>query len=209
MSSEHSYAAPGPQSYQSSASFLLYFPSVVFLVYKVQLIMKRKFLFGLGIAALVASAPFVSSTPVFASLQEAGAAIAQALTRPEVKLEMGVEKQVTVVDDKGQEKTEWQKLEGEVAVQPGDTLRYDVVSSNAGDIAAEKLVVNQPIPAQMTYVLGSAKGNASAEATYSIDNGATFVAEPMVEVTLPDGTVEMQPAPRKRTPTLSGTSKMR
>ena len=157
--------------------------------------MKRKFMFGLGVAALVASAPFVSSTPVFANLQEAGVAIAQKLTRPEVKLEMGVDKQVTVIDENGQEKMEWQKLEGEVAVQPGDILRYDVVSSNTGEIAAEKLVVNQPIPAQMTYVIGSAKGNDAAEATYSIDNGVTFVAEPMVEVTLPDGTVEMQPAP--------------
>jgi len=157
--------------------------------------MKRKLMFGLGVAALVASAPFVSSTPVFANLQEAGTAIAQILTRPEVKLEMGVEKQVTVIDENGEEKAEWQKLDGEVAVQPGDLLRYDVVSSNASDIAAEKLVVNQPIPPQMTYVLGSAKGNAAAKAIYSIDNGVTFVAEPMVEVTLPDGTVEMQPAP--------------
>ena len=156
--------------------------------------MKRKFMFGLGVAALVASAPFASNTPVFANLQEAGTAIAQRLTRPEVKLEMGVDKQVAVVEN-GQEKMDWQKLEGEAAVQPGDVLRYGVVSTNAGDIAAERLVVNQPIPAQMTYVLGSAKGNAAAEATYSIDNGVTFVAEPMVEVTLPDGTVEMQPAP--------------
>ena len=157
--------------------------------------MKRKLVFGLGIAALVASAPFVSSTPVLANLQEAGTAIAQLLNRPEVKLEMGVEKQVTVVDEDGKEKLEWQKLEGEAEVKPGDVLRYDVVSSNAGEVAADKLVINQPIPAQMTYVLGSAKGNAAAEATYSIDNGATFVAKPMVEVTLPDGTVEMQPAP--------------
>ncbi|MEL7226328.1 MAG: hypothetical protein AAGL17_16230, partial [Cyanobacteria bacterium J06576_12] len=31
--------------------------------------------------------------------------------------------------------------------------------------------------------------------TYSIDNGESFVTEPMVEVTLADGTKEMQPAP--------------
>jgi uncharacterized repeat protein (TIGR01451 family) len=157
--------------------------------------MKRKFMFGLGIAALVASAPLVVSTPVFANLQEAGAAIAQRITRPEVKLEMGVEKKVTVVDAEGKEKVEWQALTGEASVTPGDALRYAVKSENAGEISAENLVVTQPIPAQMTFVIGSEKGNTSASATYSIDNGATFVAEPMVEVTLPDGTVEMKPAP--------------
>ena len=47
----------------------------------------------------------------------------------------------------------------------------------------------------MTYVIGSEKGITAAVATYSIDNGETFVAQPMVEVQLPDGTVEMQPAP--------------
>jgi uncharacterized repeat protein (TIGR01451 family) len=157
--------------------------------------MKRKFMFGLGMAALVASAPFAVSTPVFANLQEAGSAIAQLITRPEVKLEMGVEKQVTVVDAQGKSTTEWQKLEGEAAVQPGDMLRYGVTSSNASEMSAENLVVTQPIPAQMTFVIGSDKGNSAASATYSIDNGATFVADPMVKVTLPDGTVEMQPAP--------------
>jgi len=157
--------------------------------------MKRKFMFGLGVAALVASAPLAVSTPVFASLQEAGTALAQRISQPEVTLEMGVEKQVTVIDANGQEKAEWQKLEGAATVNPGDILRYAVTSSNAGDVAAENLVVTQPIPAAMTYIIGSSKGNNAAAATYSIDNGATFVAQPMVEVTLPNGTTEMQPAP--------------
>ncbi len=157
--------------------------------------MKRKFMFGLGIAAAVATAPLAMSTPVFANLVNAGTAIAQQILRPEVTLEMGVEKQITVVDANGQEKAEWQKLDGEATVNPGDTLRYEVVSANAGDAEAQNLEVVQPIPAEMTLILGSEKGNASAAATYSIDSGATFVAEPMVEVTLPDGTVEMQPAP--------------
>ena len=156
--------------------------------------MKRKFMFGLGVAALVVSAPFVSSTPVFANLQEAGMAIAQNILRPEVKLEMGVEKQIITLDAEGKEQTEWVTLEGEAAVQPGNVLRYSVVSSNDGEVPAKNLSITQPIPAEMTYVIGSEKG-AAATTTYSIDNGETFVAEPMVEVTLPDGTVEMQPAP--------------
>ena len=156
--------------------------------------MKRKFMFGLGLAAMVA-APLAVSTPVFANLQEVGSAIAQKLLRPEVTLEMGVEKQITVIDENGLEKTEWQTLAGEATVQPGDMLRYEVTSSNSGDIAAENLVIEQPIPKAMTFVIGSQKGNSAASPTYSIDNGETFVAEPMVEVILADGTVEMQPAP--------------
>ncbi|MBE9064392.1 DUF11 domain-containing protein [cf. Phormidesmis sp. LEGE 11477] len=157
--------------------------------------MKRKFLFGMGIAALAATAPFAMSTPVFANLQEAGTAIVQQLLQPEVKLEMGAEKQVTVLDEDGQPKLAWQALGEKATVQPGDVLRYAVVSSNEGEMAAKNLVITQPIPAAMTYVIGSEKGNTAAAATYSIDNGETFVAEPMVEVKLPNGEVEMQPAP--------------
>ena len=157
--------------------------------------MKRKLLFGFGFAALVATAPLAVSTPVFANLQTAGEAIVQKLLQPEVKLVMGAEKQVTVVDEKGESKLVWEKLEGNVAVQPSDVIRYVVASENNGEMAAKDLVVTQPIAPEMTYVLGSAKGNDIAGITYSIDSGKTFVEKPMVEVTLPDGTVEMQPAP--------------
>lgn len=157
--------------------------------------MKRKFLFGFGIAALVAAAPLAVSTPVLANLQQAGEAIAQQLLQPEVKLVMGADKQVTITDDAGQPKTSWEKLEGNVTVLPGDVIRYTVESSNEGEMAAKNLVITQPIPSELEFTIGSDKGNSSATTTYSIDGGESFVAEPMVEVTLPDGTVEMKPAP--------------
>lgn len=157
--------------------------------------MKRKFLYGFGIAALVAVAPVIATTPVLANIQEAGTAIAQKLLQPEVKLVMSADKQVVVKDVNGQDKLEWKALEGEVTVQPGDVLRYVVASENEGEMAASNLVVTQPIAKEMTYKLGSAQGNDIAEITYSIDGGESFVAEPMVEVTLADGTKEMQPAP--------------
>ncbi len=157
--------------------------------------MKRKFLFGIGIAALAVTAPLTMTTPVFANLQAAGSAIAQQLLQPDVKLVMGAEKQVTVVDKNGQSKLVWEKLEGAATVKPGDVLRYAVETSNEGEMAAKNLEITQPIPTKMAFVIGSDEGNATAKATYSIDNGATFVAEPKVEVTLPDGTVEMKPAP--------------
>lgn len=157
--------------------------------------MKRKFLYGFGFAAAIAIAPLAMGTPVLANLQQAGESIVQQLLQPEVKLVMGAEKQITVMDENGEPKIAWEKLEGNVTVLPSDVVRYTVESSNEGEMAAENLVITQPIPEELTFKIGSDKGNDSAEATYSIDNGETFVAEPMVEVTLPDGTVEMQPAP--------------
>ena len=157
--------------------------------------MKRKFLFGFGFAALVAIAPLAVITPVFAELQKTSEAIVQKLRQPEVKLVMSADKQVTITDENGQPELVWKKLEDDIAVQPGDVLRYVVASENEGEISAENLVVTQPIAPQMTYVLGSAKGNEIATITYSIDGGETFAAEPAVKVALPDGTIEMQPAP--------------
>ncbi|MEL6350653.1 MAG: hypothetical protein AAFR58_02705 [Cyanobacteria bacterium J06627_28] len=157
--------------------------------------MKRKFLYGFGFAAAIAVAPLAMGTPVLANLQQAGEAIVQQLRQPEVKLEMGADKQITITDENGQPQVAWEALEGDVTVQPGDVIRYTIESSNEGEMAAKNLVITQPIPEALEFEIGSDKGNASAETTYSIDNGETFVAEPMVEVTLPDGTVEMQPAP--------------
>lgn len=157
--------------------------------------MKRKYLFGLGFMALAAAVPLATTTPVLANLQAAGEMLVQQLRRPEVKLVMGAEKQVTEIDQNGQEKRVWKQLEGSVTVQPGDVLRYSVHTENEGEVAAEDLVVTQPVPDQTVYILDSANGNDSAQITYSIDSGETFVEEPMIEVTLPDGTVELRPAP--------------
>ena len=157
--------------------------------------MKRKFLYGFGFAAAIAVAPLAMGTPVLAQLQQAGEAIVQQLRQPEVKLVMGADKQITVTDENGEPKLAWEKLEGDVTVQPGDLIRYSVASSNEGEMAAENLVVTQPIPEALTFKIGSDKGHESAVTTYSIDNGESFVTEPMVEVTLADGTKEMQPSP--------------
>ena len=82
-----------------------------------------------------------------------------------------------------------------MTVQPGDILRYTVDGANSGDIEATNLQITQPVPEQTVYVLGSAESVTAAEITYSIDGGETFVDSPMIEVELPDGTIEQQPAP--------------
>ena len=156
--------------------------------------MKRWYL-GLSAFALIATAPLVGDVPVLAQLQKAGENIDQAVLRPQIKLDLTVAKQIVKVDEQGRENISWEPLENEAVVMPGDMLRYTVSGDNLGEAAAKNLVVTQPIPAQTTYELGSAVNNGAAQITYSIDNGNSFVEAPTVEVTLPDGTVEEQPAP--------------
>lgn len=156
--------------------------------------MKRKLSIGLGILAAAAIIPVATSTPVLAELAKAGEAIVQNIMRPKVKMVLSAQKQVITTDAEGNDVTSWETLEGTVSVEPGDVIRYSLTSENAGEKPAENLVLTQPVPAQTEYVADSAKANGAA-LSYSIDGGETFSAQPMISVTLPDGTVEQQPAP--------------
>ncbi len=160
-----------------------------------RLFAKKRLFLGLSAIALVGATPFATNQPVMAQLEEVKDAIVQAVLRPEVKLTLSAEKQIVELDEKGQEKISWEALEGKVTVQPGDVLRYTVDGANSGDVEAKGLSITQPVPSQTEYVLTSAQTDSAAEIVYSIDGGQSFVAEPMIEVTLPDGTVELQPAP--------------
>jgi uncharacterized repeat protein (TIGR01451 family) len=158
--------------------------------------MKRSSIFSVAAIALIAtSIPFLDNTPVLAGFQEVGEAIAQAIKGPDVKLNLIVAKKLVTKDAEGKEKITWEELKNNAVVMPGDSLRYQVSSENMGDRAAEDLVITQPIPPKTIYELSSASSNNNAEITYSIDNGKTYVEQPMVEVTLPDGKVEKRPAP--------------
>lgn len=155
---------------------------------------QRRLFVGLSVLALAGVLPSVSE-PVRAQLTEVSESIVEAIRQPDVKLTLSAEKQLVELDAAGEEKITWQALGNKAAVIPGDVLRYTITGNNAGEAAAGSLNVSQPIPVQMTYVLDSAVSASPAMLTYSIDGGATFVPEPMVEVELPDGTVELRPAP--------------
>ncbi|NMF81763.1 DUF11 domain-containing protein [Nodosilinea sp. P-1105] len=154
---------------------------------------------GAAAALVTVTVPLLGGTPVWASLQQASQSVIESLQRqPAVQLELAATKQVIETDDQGQTKETWQPLSGEKAVvQPGDQLRYHLSGENTSDRSLKNLVVTQPIPAQTIYVLGSAEvgDNAGTAITYSIDNGETFVEEPMVEVTQPNGDIVLEPAP--------------
>ncbi|MGB8700132.1 MAG: hypothetical protein WCD18_12010, partial [Thermosynechococcaceae cyanobacterium] len=156
--------------------------------------MKRSLMVGLSLLAVAAAIPAMGSTPVLSNLQQAGSSIVKNLMQPKVELNLGAEKKVMAMDTQGKPQVTWQSLKGEVAVQPGDVLRYTLTSENAGDKPAKDLALTQPVPAKTTYVLGSALAN-GATLTFSIDGGQTFVDKPMIKVKLADGKEELRPAP--------------
>lgn len=150
---------------------------------------------AMSAAALTMTLSLMNHAPVMAGFKQMGAVIAQALNRPQVKLNLSAEKQIVSQDQNGQKTITWKALAGKVTVNPGDVLRYSVTGHNEGDRVAKKFVVTQPIPKPMMYVLGTATNSSNAKTTYSIDNGKSFVESPTIQVKLANGQVETRPAP--------------
>jgi uncharacterized repeat protein (TIGR01451 family) len=160
--------------------------------------MKRSSILGLGAIALVATVPFVCQIPVVANLFQPGSAIAQNIqAQPQIQLRLSAEKQVLQQDKQEKPKVIWEALQGKTVVQPGNVLRYTISGENKSDRLVKNLTINQPIPQGMVYVLKSAGADdkSGAKITYSIDGGRNYVENPTVKVTLPDGKVEIKPAP--------------
>ncbi|MEH2449839.1 hypothetical protein [Nostoc sp.] len=155
------------------------------------------FAFGVGGAiALIATVPFVSQVPGVASLWHSTSAIAQNVKiQGQIQLRLEAEKQVVAQDQQGKQSKTWQPLKGQVVVRPGDVLRYTLNGENKRDRPVKNLILNQPIPKGMVYVLQSTNVTNNAKVIYSIDGGRSFVENPTVKVTLPDGKVETKPAP--------------
>ncbi|MBW4471446.1 MAG: DUF11 domain-containing protein [Stenomitos rutilans HA7619-LM2] len=159
--------------------------------------MKRQFALGLGVAAVILTIPFASKLPVVAGLFHSDVAIAKAMQHPKVALNLVGEKQIISKDAQGKEVISWQGT-NQLSVQSGDVLRYRLVGKNEGDRAVKNLTLNQPIPKGTVFILKSAQAvvaSQSAQITYSIDGGRSFVAAPTVQVTLANGKVETRPAP--------------
>ncbi|RCJ36481.1 hypothetical protein A6770_15755 [Nostoc minutum NIES-26] len=158
--------------------------------------MKGVSIAGIGAIALVVTVPLVSQIPGVASLWQSGSATAQNIkSQPQIQLRLEAERQVVTQDRQGKQIKNWQSLKGQGVVQPKDVLRYTLSSENKSDRPVKNLILNQPIPKQMVYVLKSASVTNDAKITYSIDGGRSFVENPTVKVTLPNGKVETQPAP--------------
>lgn len=152
-------------------------------------------LLGVGTLGLAVMLPLLSNLPAVAGLPNPVKIIAQVAQRPQVILNLAVAKKTIEVTVDGKKQVNWQQLEDQATVAPGDILRYTITGENTGDSSANNLAVTQPIPDQMIYKLDSAKSKNNADITYSIDRGETFVARPTIKITLEDGTIEERPAP--------------
>jgi uncharacterized repeat protein (TIGR01451 family) len=158
--------------------------------------MKRLSFAGLGAIALIVTVPFFGQIPGIANVWHSGSAVAQNIqTKGQIQLRLEAEKQVVVKDQQGKQSQKWEPLKGQVVVRPGDVLRYTLTGENKSDRPVKNLTLNQPIPKGMVYVLKSVNAANNAKVIYSIDGGRSFVENPTVKVTLPDGKVETKPAP--------------
>ena len=134
--------------------------------------------------------PLIGAIPGIPSIWDMGEAIAQNVkAQGQLQLRLEAEKKIL----KG-EKVTWQALQ-EQAVVPGDVLRYTVAGENKSDRSVKNLILNQPIPKGMQYVLKSATATNNAKITYSIDSARTFVENPTIQVKLANGKLETKPAP--------------
>jgi uncharacterized repeat protein (TIGR01451 family) len=157
--------------------------------------MKRFSIASLSAFALITTVPFISQVPGIAPVWQSTSAVAQSNNKkPQLELRLDAKKQVIAKDQQGKEVKKWEPLQGQSAVKPGDVLQYTLKGNNKGDKPIKNLILNQPIPKQMVYVLKSTKASNDAKITYSIDNGRKFVEKPTIEVTR-KGKVEIEPAP--------------
>ena len=80
-------------------------------------------------------------------------------------------------------------------VKSGETLAWTITSVNEGNAPANEYNAVGKIPAGTHFVAGSASAEGAAAVTYSIDNGKTFSATPMVDERQADGSIKKVPAP--------------
>lgn len=92
------------------------------------------------------------------------------------------------------------KPRGSEAALPGDVMEYRLVFTNTKSFALKDVVFADPIPSGLFYVAETAKSSRSdVTVEYSIDNGASWSARPLVEVVEEGKKVTKPAAPEQYT----------
>ncbi|MBD2492994.1 DUF11 domain-containing protein [Nostoc sp. FACHB-280] len=158
--------------------------------------MQRILINGIGAILLLTTASFINPLPGLLYSWTINRAVAQSPEKQQtLKLFLAAEKQVLIKDEQGKQKITWQALNNKAIVKPGDILRYTLTGENTSDRPLKNLNLNQPIAKGMVYILKSANFPSDVKVSYSIDGGRSFVVNPTIKVTLPNGNIQTQPAP--------------
>lgn len=80
-------------------------------------------------------------------------------------------------------------------LNPGEVLSWTILSQNTGNAPAHNYKTIGEIPSGTAYLAGSAKANGGVTILFSLDQGKTFAAKPLMEQKQPDGSVRLVPAP--------------
>jgi uncharacterized repeat protein (TIGR01451 family) len=75
-------------------------------------------------------------------------------------------------------------------LRPGETIRYNIVATNAGTDPAAKLVPAGRVPAGTEFQAGSASLSGASRVEFSVDGGKTWSLKPTVRVKTDAGIVE-------------------
>jgi uncharacterized repeat protein (TIGR01451 family) len=76
---------------------------------------------------------------------------------------------------------------------PNDTLRFFLAFRNTQDREVRNVAIDNPLPVGLVFLGGSVVASGAARVEYSIDNGVTYSAQPMVKVVV-DGQEVERPA---------------
>ena len=86
-------------------------------------------------------------------------------------------------------------VEKAALVKSGEILDWTITSVNEGNAPASDYKAVGKIPAGTQFVAGSAKADGSVAVTFSLDNGKSFSATPLVNERQADGSIKKVPAP--------------
>lgn len=85
-------------------------------------------------------------------------------------------------------------------IRPGDLIRYTLTFTNPTDGPVSNVVLHNPFPGGLHLVASSVRASrGDARVEYSIDGGATFSAQPMVETVEAGQTVRRPATPEEYT----------
>lgn len=98
-----------------------------------------------------------------------------------VELVTKAEKEIEVVENGAKVK----KLVPPAKMIPGDEVVYTITYSNKTKVAAEKVVVTNPVPQHTKYKDGTAAGD-GADIVFSVDGGKNFATSDKLTMTIKD-----------------------